>query len=197
MTWCLIMLGGGSNTLHALWASMTVRHVGIRFWQLSDIATLGPTWNPTCLGFLQVLYLQVGSRSGIISCRGPPTRRVSCRSTKKGVRWLKFFRNQNLLNPKLFWTQIFFELQMFWTPHFFGPQIFLDPKYFWTISYFGPKIFWDLQLFLTQIFRTQFPFGPKIFLGPKDFDTPGSILDTQLSWESSKFQLPYKFPGPS
>ena len=31
-----------------------------------DIATLGPTGNPTYLGFLQVLYLQVGPLSGMI-----------------------------------------------------------------------------------------------------------------------------------
>ena len=51
-------------------------------------------------------------------------------------------REQNLLDPKIFQTQIFF-----------GPKIFLDPKIFWTHNFFGPKFF----------------FGPKIFLDPKLF----------------------------
>ena len=117
---------------------------------------------------LASLYLQVGPRSGIISCRRPihpPTRHLCCKSTKKGVRWLIFgilAFPTNIKWYKRFWPYYFlggwggiiplpnffrllkiFNLQFLQIKHLnnFGTQIFQDTIFFETQSSWDPKFF--------------------------------------------------------
>ena len=151
--------------LHFLfWASDTV----LSGWTL--YCHTRPNLESNFYWILASLYLQVGPRSGIISCRRPihpPTRHLCCKSTKKGVRWLIFGILAFPTNIKWY--------KRFWPYYFLGgwggiiplPNFFRLLKIFNLqflqikhLNNFGTQIFQD-TIFFETFFRTQHFSGGK------------------------------------